>query len=783
MKKFLFLLMVGMWSMVTFAQQDTVFWFAAPYVNSVHGEVSPYRLVVFAFEEEASVTISMPANPNFAPIEVTVPANGYENIVLAENKQDGDTTVTALFNEVTNRGLLVTSTSNVECYYQIDGDNSEAFTLKGGNALGTEFIVVGQKAYNNANEFSNSVFQGATSSVHIVATEDGTEVQIVPSCTMLSNAEDTIVVMLNKGETYAVAAADYQAAENIIGTKIYSSAPIAVTMMDDSVTPNDVNADAIGEQLLSTNFAGTRFVLVSEGEQYDVCVAFALHDNTEIETSDSVYVLNEGDYEVISLAGVDAMSLSATSPIMVFQVVSFPGGGELGGTIVPHIECTGSPIAGYMPFSNTYDIYFNIVTYKSNINDFVINNVPIASSEFHSVDAADEYYYAKIKKPASRTPYVVECHSGYFQMGVSEGNYDLSNTIGFFSDYNRTIPIYIELNGMPIDPVSYVKETDTISLAIYPVYGFNLTDISWRLPDGTVLAGDAVNLGEVTDDLIGTYIVTGTTELCGDMAFSFDIQYEPLAPPTEVVVHDIQSVVQCADARKVELIIDVEGVVDSIALHFPQDTLDSIPSGLFDVMVPMPADGYLSIPYPFVRAGIYDVIVLGYVRGIEVFSKKTSLTFLYPSAVLEQRWNDVICVLANAYNGGYDFTAFQWYKDGIELTGETRSYLSQPLYAGSEYSALLTEKDGTQLMSCPLIAEAREEVTLEPTLVDKQQHLRCRVPVAGTLTLYDLMGNIYYYSSVERGDNSVSAPAVGGIYMAKIVLQTGEEKEVKILVK
>lgn len=776
MRKFLFLLMVSIWSMVAFAQQDTVFWFAAPYVNSVHGEVSPYRLVVFAFEEEASVTISMPANPNFAPIEVTVPANGYENIVLADNKQDGDSTVTALFNAVTNRGLLVTSTSNVECYYQIDGDNSEAFTLKGGNALGTEFIVVGQKAYNNANEFSNSVFQGATSSVHIVATEDGTEVQIVPSCTMLSNAEDTIVVMLNKGETYAVAAADYQAAENIIGTKIYSSAPIAVTMMDDSVTPNDVNADAIGEQLLPTNFAGTRFVLVSEGELYDVCVAFALHDNTEIETSDSVYVLNEGDYEVISLAGVDAMSLSATSPIMVFQVVSFPGGGELGGTIVPHIECTGSPIAGYMPFSNTYDIYFNIVTHKSNINDFVINNVPIAPSEFHSVDAADEYYYAKIKKPASRIPYVVECYSGYFQLGVSEGNYDLSNTIGFFSDYNRTVPMYIELNGMPIDPISYVEETDVLALAIYPVYGFDLTNVYWTLPDGTIKNGDAVNLGVVNEDLIGVYSVTGTTALCGEVTCSFEIQYA-------TALRDIQSVVQCADSKVVELLIDYFGTMDSVALHFPIDTLDTIPSGLYDVMQPMPLDGHLVVPYPSIRAGKYSVVVSGYSQSVEVFSREVELTYLYPSSVLEQRWNDVICVLANAYNGGYDFTAFQWYKDGIELTGETRSYLSQPLYAGSEYSALLTEKDGTQLMSCPLIAEAREEVTLEPTLVDKQQLLRCRVPIAGELTIYDLMGNISYYSSVMHGDNTIPAPAVGGVYMAKIVLLTGEEKEVKILVK
>ena len=251
----------------------------------------------------------------------------------------------------------------------------------------------------------------------------------------------------------------------------------------------------------------------------------------------------------------------------------------------------------------------------------------------------------------------------------------------------------------------------------------------------------------------------------------------------QVTIHSIQVVDQCADDAKVEIIFEYTGPVESVHLQFPQDSLDSIPSGLFDITVPMPADGHLIVPYSYIRAGKYDAIVSGYFRDKQMFTEPISLTYLYPSAVLEQRWNDVICVLTAAYNGGYHFTSFQWYQDGQELVGETAYYLSRPLKAGSEYAALLTEANGTQLMTCPLTIEAREEVHVEPTLVERKQPIRCHVPTAGEITLYDLMGNMLLQSSILQGDNTLPAPATAGMYTAKIVLHTGEEKVIKILVQ
>lgn len=249
-----------------------------------------------------------------------------------------------------------------------------------------------------------------------------------------------------------------------------------------------------------------------------------------------------------------------------------------------------------------------------------------------------------------------------------------------------------------------------------------------------------------------------------------------------VTINDILAVDQCADANVVELIVDYSGFVDSVALHFPQDTIDSISFGFYDVKLPMPVDGHIVVAYPSIRAGKYNTLVSGYFNELQVFSQQVELTYFYPSTVLEQRWDDVICVLTSGYNGGYDFVAFQWYKDGQELLGENRSYLSQPLEMGSEYSALLTEINGTQLMTCPIIAVEHADVMLYPTFVDRMQQIRCHLSMDAQIYLYDTMGKLCMEIPLYQGENYFHAPHAAGVYMAKIILLTGEERNVKLLV-
>jgi len=251
-----------------------------------------------------------------------------------------------------------------------------------------------------------------------------------------------------------------------------------------------------------------------------------------------------------------------------------------------------------------------------------------------------------------------------------------------------------------------------------------------------------------------------------------------------VIVHNLDIVEMCADDSVIQLMIDWEGYVDSVGLYFVRDTLDSIETGLRDAIVAMPADGGVSIPInSCVRAGVHEMQVVGYFRREVMFEESVILTVLYPSSVLEQRWDDVICVLTSGYNGGYDFTAFQWYKDGSLLTGETGYYLNQKLEKGAEYSVLLTDQSGTQLMTCPIrIGYEEPDIRVEPTLVHKRQPVRCQVAEVANMWVYDTMGKLQISNVLHQGRNDVQLPQKSGMYMLKVVLQTGEERTFKVLV-
>ena len=312
------------------------------------------------------------------------------------------------------------------------------------------------------------------------------------------------------------------------------------------------------------------------------------------------------------------------------------------------------------------------------------------------------------------------------------------------------------------------------------VLSLTVLPIAYTTEDVTIIDGETYMWHEEAYKIAGTYVDTLKKSDGCDSIVTLSLK----VLGNDVVVHAIQPMELCADEGIIEMSVEWEGWVDSVALQFVRDTLDTIAIGLHDTIVPMPADGYLSIPYAYIRAGVYEANVIGSFCQNKVFESKTSMTFLYPSSVLEQRWDDVICVLTSGYNGGYDFVAFQWYKDGQPIEGENNYYLTQPLEDGAEYSVLLTESDSTQLMSCPLMIGIKEdsEVTVEPTLITNKQLVRCVVPDVATIYVYDMTGQIVRNDILLQGETYIQMPYLPGIYMVKVLLKTGDMSDFKIVV-
>ena len=236
----------------------------------------------------------------------------------------------------------------------------------------------------------------------------------------------------------------------------------------------------------------------------------------------------------------------------------------------------------------------------------------------------------------------------------------------------------------------------------------------------------------------------------------------------------------CADDPTIDFFLRVsEGAMEQVGFAFGGKEQAQ---GYRDTMVTYVKDT-IRIPNR-ARAGHYGTTLTYYYKGQLIRSEQMTYTLLYPSSVLEQNWDDFIGVLTHDYNGGYDFTAFQWYENGQVMTGRTRSYIYDCVVQGYRYSALLTETDGTQLMTCELVASHRDELTVYPTLLHRRQAFRVRSSESAVLQLYDATGKHVGTYHTDGGEIELNAPPAAGLFLL-YVEQDGKEKvtPVKLIVR
>ena len=327
-----------------------------------------------------------------------------------------------------------------------------------------------------------------------------------------------------------------------------------------------------------------------------------------------------------------------------------------------------------------------------------------------------------------------------------------------------------------------VMYVDTVLEHYNPDIDFTHIAYLTIIPTRHVAVEDTILLGDTLFFCGDTLLEAGVYEYPLTSVFGCDsvVKLTLHTQVEEVEVEELVVSTICADDGVIALQLDHTGRLDSLAVHFE---LDSVFSGLHDTIVPIIEDGSVAVVYDTLRAGIYKANLIGYFRQIPLFEDTITLTVQYPSSVMEKRWDDVICVLTSAYNGGYDFVAFQWYKNGQPLVGETGYYLNQPLEVGAEYTVLLTEQDSTQLMTCPLLLTNEEpEISVEPTLIKQRQPVRCYVSDDADVYLYDVLGNMVMHTNIEQGETYLTMPAIQGVYLMKVVMQDNRERSVKIIV-
>ena len=205
---------------------------------------------------------------------------------------------------------------------------------------------------------------------------------------------------------------------------------------------------------------------------------------------------------------------------------------------------------------------------------------------------------------------------------------------------------------------------------------------------------------------------------------------------------------------------------------------DTLPSRLAFPLPPHHTDGTYLRPdnYPF------SIVVNGMCGQQLTFAD--TLHVLYPAGLILQRWNDVLMLQNEHYNGGYTFSRIRWFHDGNEITdshpdvriGQAGSYIyvtgddSRTLAFGTPYWAELTRTDdGRTFCTCPLVPEytANHLTSYSPhvSIAVRRRNVSVSADQQGTIRLYDILGRSVAeaYSDGQSREHLFSLPA--GTYL------------------
>ncbi|MDR2973071.1 MAG: hypothetical protein LBU83_14295 [Bacteroidales bacterium] len=202
-------------------------------------------------------------------------------------------------------------------------------------------------------------------------------------------------------------------------------------------------------------------------------------------------------------------------------------------------------------------------------------------------------------------------------------------------------------------------------------------------------------------------------------------------------------------------------------------------------------EDYLEIPLP--DSEHYVMPHNHYGASIYVYNGKCNSRVLefpfqisYPDWIIEQKWNDVIALLNDRYNGGYTFSKYEWYKNGKKLEGETGSYIYilPTLDFGAEYRALLTRTlDGESFFTCPLIPQYRANVKVYPQIVSLNEPITIETQQDGFAVLWNTLGQtVAQYPLFKNQANKIYLNQSGFFFLE--VVSHKEIKEIfKIIIK
>lgn len=244
----------------------------------------------------------------------------------------------------------------------------------------------------------------------------------------------------------------------------------------------------------------------------------------------------------------------------------------------------------------------------------------------------------------------------------------------------------------------------------------------------------------------------------------------------------------CADDSAFSVDFNVvDGNYDSYNLRFGAEAKAA---GFVDVDS-MTNNGSIEITVPEnVRPDTYNVTVNFYDPTCGEHPEELQFDIFYSNSIMAQKFNDVIALLNSNYNGGYEFTSFQWYKNGQPIPGAIKSYIyigpNETFNINDSYSvAVVRAGESKSIMSCALVPVTRNDVS--PYLKINISGVRQHLPIApsevnGEAIWWSISGQMVERTTIDAYEEYVVTPYQQGVYILE--LRFGDSRELyKVFIK
>ena len=319
------------------------------------------------------------------------------------------------------------------------------------NVIGREYRVVGY----------TKLATDLLSSFTIVATEDGTDVEITPTATTSTGRPPGVPfkVRLRKGDVYSVAARWQSIGPcDLTGSHIVANKKIAVFSGHNCayVPPKVEACNHLVEQLPPVSAWGKHYYLgmLKERSRYTYRVIASAANTRVFKNSTLAAVLNAGEFHE-DLNVSEDLQITADKPVLVAQFAQgFKNGDSVGDPMMILVSPTQQFMDNYRfatPINGEWHHYVNVVAPTESIEQIRLNGRRIDSTMFRILGQS-RYSIAQVPIPFGTHVIRSETPFGLYSYGFGYGR-DAYDAYG-----NMAGQSFFELNQL-IDTLAPMAET------------------------------------------------------------------------------------------------------------------------------------------------------------------------------------------------------------------------------------------------------------------------------------------------------------------------------------